>query len=44
MDTCPNSAHTLLHDPQPHEETWHPTNLVFPPQPLQTHPHLEVLS
>ncbi len=40
----PNFTHTLIHDPQPHQETQHPTNLISPPHPLQTHPHLEVLS
>jgi len=34
MDTCPNFTHTLLHDPQPHQETQHLTNLKSPPQPL----------
>ncbi len=44
MDTCFNSIHNPLHDPHPHQETRHPTNLVFPPRPPKPHPHLEVLS
>ncbi len=40
IDTCPNFAYNPLHYRQPYYENWHPSHLVCPLQPHQTHPHL----